>query len=172
MNYIHIAGHLGGDPVTRFTSSGQKVTTFTVAVNGRKGGNDVTTWFRVTVWGDRFDKMISYLKKGSAVIVVGELSKPEIWTDKEGRPQVTLEVTAELLKFSPFGKPERAGGDQQSNSSHQKSSHSSQDDEQQGFGEQSFSGGGASGGYSQSGSGYGSSQTYLTEELEEDKVPF
>jgi single-strand DNA-binding protein len=172
VNYIHIAGHLGSDPVTRFTASGQKVTTFTVAVNGRKGGNEVTTWFRITVWGDRFDKMIGYLKKGSAIIVVGELSKPEIWTDKEGRPQVTLEVTAEMLKFSPFGKPDRAGGEQSSNRA--SSSQNYQEGGQEGFGEQSFSSGsnafgGSQGGYSQSGHG---GSGYGAEETEEDKVPF
>ena len=174
MNYIHIAGHLGSDPVTRFTASGQKVTTFNVAVNGRKGGVDVTIWFRVTVWGERFDKMMGYLKKGSAVIVIGEISKPEIWTDKEGRPQVTLEVTAEMIKFSPFGKPDRALGEQ--SQSHKPSSGASyQEGEQESFGEQSFSGagnafGGSQGGYAQSGAGYTPSQGYA--ESEEDKVPF
>jgi single-strand DNA-binding protein len=44
MNIIEVAGHLGADPVTRFTPSGQKVTTFNVATNSRKGGNEVTIW--------------------------------------------------------------------------------------------------------------------------------
>lgn len=113
MNLIQIAGHLGKDPETRFTSSGQKVTTFSIACNIRRGGKDETIWFKVTVWGDRFDKMIAYLKKGSAVIVIGELGKPEIYTDREGRQQISLEITAEILKFSPFGKPASEGGQQQ-----------------------------------------------------------
>lgn len=107
MNIIEILGHLGADPETRFTPSGQKVTNFRVAVNVRKGGKDETIWFRVTVWGDRYDKMIAFLKKGSAIIVLGELSKPEIYTDKEGKQQISMEITAEMLKFSPFGKSER-----------------------------------------------------------------
>lgn len=113
MIIIQIAGHLGRDPESRFTASGQKVTNLTVATNVRKGGKDETVWWRVTVWGDRFDKMISFLKKGSAVIIVGEMGKPEIWTDKEGRPQVGMEMTAEIIRFSPFGKPDRPA-DQQS----------------------------------------------------------
>src|ERR1700722_17917162 len=115
MNVIQIAGHLGADPVTRFTATGQKITTFTIAVNGRKGGNEVTTWFRVTIWGDRFDKMLPYLKKGSAVFVVGELQKPEIWVDKEGRQQISLEIYAEIIRFSPFGKPDRQEQQNQQN---------------------------------------------------------
>lgn len=115
MNFIQIMGHLGADPETRFTPSGQKVTNFRVAVNVRKGGKDETVWYRITVWGDRFDKMISYLKKGSAIIVVGELGKPEIYNDREGRPQISLEVTAEFLRFSPFGKGgEKSGGQENS----------------------------------------------------------
>lgn len=121
MNIIEIAGHLGADPVTRFTATGQKVTTFNVATNSKKGGADVTIWFRVTVWGDRFDKMMTYLKKGSAVIIVGELQKPEIWTDKEGKSQISLDVTAEMIRFSPFGKPDRQ---EQQHSHHQSSNQS------------------------------------------------
>ncbi|MFA6915924.1 MAG: single-stranded DNA-binding protein [Parachlamydiales bacterium] len=113
MNIIQIAGHLGADPETRFTPSGQKVTSFRVAVNGRRAGKEETSWYRITVWGDRFDKMMPYLKKGSAVIIVGTLHKPEIYTDKEGRPQVSLDITAEMIQFSPFGKSEREGGAQQ-----------------------------------------------------------
>jgi single-strand DNA-binding protein len=118
MNLIQLMGNLGADPESRFTPSGQKVTTLRVATTVRKGGKEETVWYRVTIWGDRFDKMLSYLKKGSAIIVVGELGKPEIWTDKEGKPQVSLEVTAEVVRFSPFGRSEKSGqeGGQTANS--------------------------------------------------------
>ena len=71
MNQIIIAGHLGADPEVRFTSSGQKVTTLRVATRVRRGGKDKdeTIWWRVTVWGEQFDKMIPYFKKGSPIIV-------------------------------------------------------------------------------------------------------
>lgn len=113
MNQITIAGHLGSDPEVRFTSSGQKVTTLRVAARARRGAKDETIWWKVTVWGDQFDKMIGYFKKGSPIIVVGELSKPEIFTDREGRPQVSMNITASNLMFSPFGKPEGAASGQQ-----------------------------------------------------------
>jgi len=106
MNQITIAGHLGADPEVRFTSSGQKVTTIRVAARVRKGAKDETIWWRVTIWGEQFDKMIPYFKKGSPIIVIGELNKPEIFTDREGRPQVSMNITALNLLFSPFGRPE------------------------------------------------------------------
>ena len=102
MNQLIIMGHLGGDPETRFTPSGQKVTNFRVAQNQKRGGKDETLWWRVTVWGERFDKMISYLKKGKPVIAVGEMSMPEIY-EREGNSRVSLSMTAYQLSFSPFG---------------------------------------------------------------------
>lgn len=110
MNQLTIAGHLGADPEVRFTSSGQKVTTLRVAAKVRKGSKgDDTVWWRVTIWGEQFDKMIPYFKKGSSIIVFGELSKPEIFTDRDGRPQVSMNVTAQQLMFSPFGRPDSQG---------------------------------------------------------------
>lgn len=105
MNFIHIAGHLGADPEVRFTSSGKKVTTLRVATKTRVKGNDDTIWWRVTIWDERFDKMIPHLKKGSAIMVIGELHKPEIFNDREGKPQISMEITASHIQFSPFGKP-------------------------------------------------------------------
>lgn len=109
MSFIQVMGHLGADPETRFTPSGVKVTNLRIATTVRRGGKDETVWYRITIWGDRFDKMLPYLKKGSALIVVGELGKPEVYTDKEGNPQVSLEVTAEFIRFSPFGKGDKQG---------------------------------------------------------------
>lgn len=109
MNQITIAGHLGADPEVRFTSSGQKVTTLRVAARARRSGKDETIWWKVTVWGEQFDKIIPYFKKGSPIIVVGELSKPEIFTDREGRPQVSMNITANNIMFSPFGRPDSPG---------------------------------------------------------------
>lgn len=103
MIVVQVAGRLGKDPESRFTPSGQKVTTLTLATNVRKGGKEETVWWRVTIWGERFDKMVPHFKKGTALVVIGNMQKPDIWTDKEGRPQVSLDLTAEMIHFSPFG---------------------------------------------------------------------
>jgi len=154
MIIVQIAGRLGRDPESRFTPSGQKVTTLTVACNVRKAGKEETVWWRVTIWGDRFDKMLPYLKKGSAVIVVGEMGKPDIWTDKEGRPQVSMELTAEIVRFSPFssgekdGKDGNAGGTAQGNNQNQN----------QGQSQNNFGGDTSSNDFGSS-QGYGNQQT-------------
>ena len=63
MNQITIAGNLGTDPEVRFTSSEAKVTTLRVASRSRRSGKEETIWWRVTIWGEQFDKMISFLRE-------------------------------------------------------------------------------------------------------------
>lgn len=161
MNLLYIAGHLGADPETRFTPSGQKVTTLRIATNSYQNGQDVTIWWRVTCWGDKFDKILPHLKKGSAIIVTGEMKKPEIYTDKEGRPQISLELTAESIRFSPFGKSDR-GEKGESGQNYQ-----SRQPVRQEFGEQTFQPVGAP-----SGSGYGQAAEYDDFGGEDSKLPF
>ncbi|HSW86758.1 MAG TPA: single-stranded DNA-binding protein [Rhabdochlamydiaceae bacterium] len=149
MNQITIAGHLGADPEVRFTSSGQKVTTLRVAARSRRSGKEETIWWKVTIWGEQFDKMIPYFKKGSPIIVVGELSKPEIFTDREGRPQVSMNITASNLLFSPFGRPE------QPSDGHQEAAASNNEPAYAGVGEQIVHGQGKGG-----------------QAFDEDEIPF
>ncbi len=106
MNTITIIGNIGQDLVPKFTAAGQKVTSFSVATRSKKGGEEITTWWRVNVWGDRFDKMLTHLKKGSYIVVVGELAKPTIWQDKQGLSQVQLDINANSLHFMPGNKSE------------------------------------------------------------------
>lgn len=107
MNTIHVAGRLGADPEVRFTPNGQKVTSFRIASNQKKAGKEVTIWWRITVWGERFDKMMSYIKKGTAIFVVGILQEPKTYQDRNGQTQISLEITAEMLQFSPFGRSQQ-----------------------------------------------------------------
>lgn len=108
MNYVHIIGRLGKDPETRFTADGKKIITLSVATSSFKAGNEETIWWRVTLWGDRWDKMVSYLTKGKPVMVGGEMRKPETYTDKNGALQLSsIEVTADYVKFLPYGKTDQ-----------------------------------------------------------------
>lgn len=107
MILVQIAGYLGADAEERFTATGKRVVALRVATRVRHGGHDETVWWRVNIWGDRFDKMIPYLKKGSGIIVVGEMGKPETYVSKDGVTQVSLTLSAEIVKFSPFGRTDR-----------------------------------------------------------------
>lgn len=113
MNFLHLGGHLGADPEIRYTSNGKKVTVLRLATRTRKGNTDETMWWRVTIWGDQYDNMVPYLKKGSPLLVFGEMSKPEIYTDKNGQHQISLGITASSISFSPFGRAEKGPSQQE-----------------------------------------------------------
>ena len=106
MIIVEIAGFLGADPEERFTATGKRVVSLRVATRIRQGGQDETVWWKINIWGDRFDKMLPYLKKGSAIIIVGDMAKPETYTARDGSTQISLTLNAEMIKFSPFGKPD------------------------------------------------------------------
>lgn len=163
MNIITIAGHLGADPEVRFTSSGLKVTALRVATKARKSaaGEDQTIWWRVTVWGEQFDKMMPYFKKGSAIVVVGELQKPEIFTGREGNPQVSLSITASSLSFSPFGRSGSSDYKDTSYSSKQTGQYASQANDAAAEGEEAGVVSGAA-----------DKENISGENISEDEIPF
>ena len=103
MNTITLYGHLGKDAEPKVLESGQRLINLRLATNIRKAGSDETLWWRVTGWGDRFKNLEPYLKKGTALIIVGTMQPPRTFQDQEGKSQVSLDVTAHNISFSPFG---------------------------------------------------------------------
>ncbi len=105
MIFAHLAGFLGQDPETRFTPTGKKVTTLRVATSMRRSKEEKTIWWRVTLWGEDFDRILPYLKKGSAVYVVGQMDMPTTYQNREGHTQISMDLTASYVGFSPYGAP-------------------------------------------------------------------
>ena len=107
-NKIIVVGNLGRDPELRYTPQGTAVCSFTMATNERRKGQagepqDVTTWFRVTVWGKQAETVSKYLTKGRNVYVEGRLHVGE-WSDKDGKQRYTLEVNATDVRFIDGGQ--------------------------------------------------------------------
>ena len=90
---VTLFGNLGRDPEYRSTSNGNEVMSFSIAVNSRKGGEEKTQWVRVSQWNPR-RTFTDHLKKGSFVAVTGELEIPSIYQDKNGNPQVSMDIRA------------------------------------------------------------------------------
>jgi single-strand DNA-binding protein len=120
-NKIIIVGNLGRDPELRYTPQGSAVCNFSVATNEKKRDKagelqDVTTWFRVTLWNKQAENASKYLTKGSPVYVEGRL-RIEEWTDKDGKIRYTLEVNATDMQFISSGRGDEyssgGGSDQQ-----------------------------------------------------------
>ena len=102
----------------RYAPSGDAVTTMNVASNrtyNDANGERVkeTTWFRVSVWGKQAENVNTYLKKGSSVLVEGELrpdketGNPRTFTRSDGSTGASYEVRARTVRFlTPRGSTE------------------------------------------------------------------
>ncbi|CAN5352528.1 single-stranded DNA-binding protein [soil metagenome] len=113
-NKIILIGNLGRDPELRYTPQGDAVCSFSMATNERKKDKsgefqDVTTWFKVTLWRRLAENASKYLSKGSPVYIEGRLQVEE-WTDRDNNNRYTLGVQATDMHFISAGRGEDGGG--------------------------------------------------------------
>lgn len=106
-NKIIIVGNLGRDPELRYTPQGVAVCNLSLATNEKKRDKsgemqDVTTWFRVTLWRNQAENAAKYLTKGSPVYVEGRLGLEE-YTDRDGNKRFSLEVQGTDMHFISAG---------------------------------------------------------------------
>jgi len=94
-----IAGNVGRDCESRFTTQGTQVASFSVAVNKKRGGTDQTTWFRVTVWEKLAEICQKYVVKGMAVLCEGEVKQSDPYQKRDGTWASSLEMTAYTVQF-------------------------------------------------------------------------
>lgn len=101
MKKIVLIGNLTRDPELRTTQSGVPVCTFSVAVNRRRtaeAGQPEADFFRITTWRQLAENCNRFLKKGSKVAVVGDISLNQ-YKDSNGLPRYSLEVQADEVEF-------------------------------------------------------------------------
>src|SRR5262245_6760233 len=112
-NKIIIVGYLGRDPEIRYSSQGTAICDFSVATTERRKDKtgevqEVTTWFRVSLFGRQAEVAHQYLTKGRQVCVEGMLSQRE-WTDQNGATRTSLEVRGTDIQFiSPMPESEQS----------------------------------------------------------------
>lgn len=105
MNVFCFTGNLGNQAEQRFTSGGDSLVTFNVAVKSGFGDKAVTTWVRCNMWGKRGESVLPYLNRGQLVGVTGELANREY--EKDGQTRTSLEVRVNDLTLLG-GKQERS----------------------------------------------------------------
>jgi len=98
VNKVILVGRLGRDPETRFTSSGQAVSNFSLATDetykDRNGERQKRTeWHKIVVWGKQAEIAQQYLKKGSLIYVEGRIQTRQ-WDDREGQKRTSYEIVA------------------------------------------------------------------------------
>lgn len=102
-NKIILVGNLGRDPELRYTPQGDAVCSFTMATNEKKKDKsgewqNISHWFKVTLWRTQAENAAKYLSKGRQVYIEGRLGV-EDWTDRDGKERYTLVVQATDMQF-------------------------------------------------------------------------
>lgn len=98
---INVIGRLGADAELINGKNGQ-FASFRLAVDDRKNSEKTTTWFRVTLNGERAGKLVEYLTKGKLVNVIGTESVGT-YQAKDGSTQVSRDINASNVEFVSVG---------------------------------------------------------------------
>src|SRR5438067_10603688 len=103
VNHVLIAGNLTKDPVIRKTGNGIPVINFCLASNHRyrdasnQWAEDVC-YVGVVAWSKLADSCMAKLRKGSAVLVDGELQS-RTWHAEDGSARTVVEIKAHRIQF-------------------------------------------------------------------------
>ena len=103
VNSVLIAGNLTRDPAFRRTTNGTPVTNFWIASNRRFKDNtgqwrENVCYVGVVAWYKLAENCANNLKKGSAVVIEGELQSRSLKTD-DGRNRNIVEIKARRVQF-------------------------------------------------------------------------
>ncbi|RMD50083.1 MAG: single-stranded DNA-binding protein [Ignavibacteria bacterium] len=121
LNSVTIAGNLTKDPVFRKTSNNTPVVNFHIASNRRykdsnnKWQEDVC-YVGIVAWNKLAESCMNRIKKGSAVLVEGELQSRIVPT-RDGKTRSIIEVKAQRIQFLNRSKPNNNGFEPEAESS-------------------------------------------------------
>lgn len=91
MNNFSGIGRVGRDAETRHTAGGTTVTSWPVAIDSGYGQNKKTEWFDCALWGERGEKLASYIRKGDRIGLQGEVSL-DTYQTKDGSEKSRLRL--------------------------------------------------------------------------------
>lgn len=103
LNSVLVAGNLTKDPVFRETSNKTPVVNFSIAAN-RKYKDSSNQWQEdvcyvgVVAWNKLAESCKDRLKKGSAVLIEGELQS-RTWKTEDGQKRSVVEIKAKRIQF-------------------------------------------------------------------------
>lgn len=101
MNTGSFAGYIGRDAETK-TVGQNTVTNFSVAVSTGWGDKKSTLWVGCALWGERGQKLETYLTKGSAVSVTGDVDV-RAYAAKDGTPKAELTCNVQRVTLQGGG---------------------------------------------------------------------
>ena len=98
MNQFTGIGRLSADCEIRYTASGTEVASFTVCCDSGFGDNKKTYFAKCTAWAKLATICGEYLKKGSRVMIQGEMEERK-WQDQQGNDRWSTGVTVRNLEM-------------------------------------------------------------------------
>ena len=102
LNKVFLMGRLGRDPETRYTNSGTKVASFSLAVDrdfkDKATGARVTDWVEIVAWRQTAEFASKWFRKGQMAVVEGRLQIRD-YTDREGNKRRAVEIVADSIYF-------------------------------------------------------------------------
>jgi single-strand DNA-binding protein len=110
MNKIILFGNVGNDPEVRKLESGKSVAKFSLATNKsytNAQGEKITEtqWHNIVLWNKLADLAGKYIKKGSSIIIEGEIVYRN-YENKEGVSIYITEIIGNALHFAGSKKEE------------------------------------------------------------------
>jgi single-strand DNA-binding protein len=103
-NQCVFVGNVGKQPGLKKTPDGTPLCTFRLAVHEYAGKDeagktkDTTMWLTVVAWRSLAEKVTTYVKKGSLVLVSDRLTL-RTYSDKEDAERLSVEVIASDIRF-------------------------------------------------------------------------
>ena len=109
MNRVQLYGNVGADPDVKILQSGKTVAKFSLATNKsytNSTGEKITetSWHNIVLWGKVAETASKYVKKGSSIILEGEISYRS-YENKEGQTVYVTEIVGHNMHFTG-SKPE------------------------------------------------------------------
>ena len=103
LNKVILMGHMTADPELKQTGSGISVCSFSIGVNRRYSrsadqNQQSVDFINIVAWRQQAEFVSRYFKKGSSIIVCGQLQTRN-WTDNQGQKRYVTEVVADEVSF-------------------------------------------------------------------------
>ncbi len=112
MNKLFLMGRLTRDPEIRYTNDNKPVARYSIAVDRRykdQNGNYPTDFFNLTSFGNTATFVEKYLRKGTKIVVEGELRNNNY--EKDGKTVYQDQIVANTVEFAESKNAQGAGGD-------------------------------------------------------------
>ena len=99
LNQVTVIGNLTADPEIKVTQNGKSLCNFSIAINKKTLNNEnKPIYIKVVAWASSADFLKRFMKKGSAVLVQGELDINS-YTDGNGNKRYDLFINARSCGF-------------------------------------------------------------------------